>query len=74
VSSLTLTSRRIQARLLSAVPESLENGDFDACQMLSDSNRPIPCTSFNGHLAVMVEDGPVLITRQQARDFFGFDD
>lgn len=48
--------------------------DFKAIQMLSTHDATVDVTHFNGSMAICSEEGPVLITREQAIEFFNLND
>lgn len=45
--------------------------DFKADQFLAQETKTVEVISFNKGMAVCLEDGIIMITKQQAMDFFG---
>jgi hypothetical protein len=48
--------------------------DFDATELVKNMTGKRQVTQFNSDMAVCMNDGIVIITRQQAKDFFGLRD
>ena len=46
---------------------------FTARMLLANGDKEIEVCAFNGLMAVMVAEGPVLITKEQVMEFFNLD-